>query len=104
MWIYKLTLIINVICMVLLSQDNSYSELNYLFIPALVLSLFGLVYKFTNIKFFGYMAMFGLVVFLPIGFLGIYSIREAMDKQNKLNFIRKLENDGYSNRKSKDSN
>lgn len=37
--------------------------------------------------------MAGFAVFLPIGALGILSIREAMDKKMKLEFIRKLNND-----------
>lgn len=79
--------------LVVIQQEPTYYVINYVAIPAFLLTLFGFVYRLTHKNIFGYLAIAGFVIFLPIGVLGILSIREEMDKQTKLKFIRKLQND-----------
>ncbi|MFK3861785.1 hypothetical protein [Pseudoalteromonas rhizosphaerae] len=93
MRLYYLSLIILAVIIVFIQLDPAYYMINYVTTPAFVLCLFGCIYQYTKKNIFGYVAMAGFVVFLPIGALGIMSIREAMDKQIKLKFIRKLNND-----------
>lgn len=93
MRLYYLSLVIIVLLIGFIQLDPSYYVINYATIPAFILTLFGFAYQYSQKNIFGYIAMAGFVVFLPIGALGILSIREAMDKQTKLKFIRKLNND-----------
>ncbi|MCQ8879567.1 hypothetical protein NQT69_16310 [Pseudoalteromonas shioyasakiensis] len=92
MRLYKITLIILVIMLVGIQQTPTYYVINYVAIPAFLLTLSGFIYQFTHKSIFGYLAIAGFVVFLPIGVLGVLSIRDAMDEQSKLKFIRKLKN------------
>ena len=93
MRLYYLSLIIIVLLIVFIQLDPTYYVINYVTLPALIMALFGFAYQYSKKNVFGYISMAGFIVFLPIGALGILSIREVMDKQVKLKFIRKLNND-----------
>ncbi|KPH56968.1 hypothetical protein [Pseudoalteromonas porphyrae] len=93
MRLYHFSLVIIAVIILFIQLEPTYYVINYVTIPASVLCLFGLIYQYTQKNIFGYIAMAGFAVFLPIGALGILSIREAMDKKMKLEFIRKLNND-----------
>ena len=91
--LYILSLAINLVLIAVLSQDTAYSGINYILVPAFILTLFGFIYQYTKKNIFGYIAISGFFIFIPIGILGILSIKNEIDQQAKLKFIRKLQND-----------
>lgn len=77
-----------------ISLDPEYSVLAFVFIPAAVLSLVGFFYPKSNSKAVAYISMAGFAFFVPIGLLGIVAVRNAMDKEAKDKFERRMKRDG----------
>ena len=92
---YYVTLLLQTIyffCLVITISD----ELNFLIIImgiALLLSFLGLIYQKEKNKYFAYIAMVGFIIYMPIGLFGLVSIRNEMDKESKLKFLKELENE-----------
>jgi len=92
---YYVTLLLQTIyffCLVITISD----ELNFLVIImgiALLLSFLGLIYQKEKNKYFAYIAMVGFIIYMPIGLFGLVSIRNEMDKESKLKFLKELENE-----------
>jgi len=83
---YLMSLIIALGVIISIGHDPDYYEVNYILIPAFLLTIFGFV------------AMLGFIFFVPIGLIGIYAIRNMMDDHAKLLFKRTLKNDNRNHR------
>jgi uncharacterized membrane protein YuzA (DUF378 family) len=95
---YLMSLIIALGVIISIGLDPHYYEVNYILIPAFLLTIFGFIYRLTSKKIFGFVAMLGFIFFVPIGLIGIYAIRNMMDDHAKLLFKRTLKNDNRNHR------
>lgn len=102
---YYFTSLIVILGVIISVEYNPYyHEINNIFIPAFALTTFGFIYQLTHKKVFGYIAMVGFIIFVPIGLMGIYAIKNSMDNHAKLLFKRTLENDNNRDKQTHRNN
>ena len=92
---YYVTLLIQVIYLLslLVTVREELQFVNIIFGVALLLSLMAILYQKTKNKFFAYIAMLGFFIYMPIGIMGIVTVRNEMDKESKLKFLKEMEDE-----------
>ena len=93
---YLISLVIILGVVISIGYNPHYDEVNYVLIPAFLLTMFGFIYKITYKKVFAYVAMIGFVFFVPIGLIGVYAMRNMVDNHARLLFKRALDNEDNS--------
>ena len=61
------------------------------------MTLLGFVYLKTRNKIFAYIAMIGFALMAPIGIIGLVALRNEMDNESKIKFLKELENERNNN-------